>query len=336
MTKRALLVAVLMLLALSAVAAQQDADRILLRYRWVTGDEIVWNVESESSGEMVMRDLTKDPAAEQRMDLWMSTSMQIRLVVETVDEDGTATISLHTGKIEVDRTVSGQQQYIVVDPEAGTVTVNGEATAAPTGLISSLKGPFRMKMSARGEVLDMEMPAELEAMAALSGVNIAQWMRLNRQWQVAFPEEPIGVGHVWGGILEGPMGENAQANMTVVATYMLSGFDVVDGRECAVVEMMGAMDIPEPAADAATEAVEGAEGATPAIRTILGPGHFSVRGTVYFDAEAGAVVASTASNRIDLVRRTMGTAPGPEGQTRSIDAEIIMNDMKSESNITVE
>ncbi|MGI5817768.1 MAG: hypothetical protein ACOX9R_06680 [Armatimonadota bacterium] len=340
MTGRTLSGVLALLLAVGVVWAQDD-ERVLLRYHWNPGEEIVWDVTSETTGAMIMRDLTKDPVEETVTSVWNRVVMPITLFVENVDEDGNATVTYQMGVMEMDVEAEGRQQYIRIDPQAGTMTVDGEPAPVPEQMLAGMAGSFRMVISPQGEMIDMDVPEGLRALMGASGMDMEQWMKLSQGWAASFPEEPIGIGRVWGASMTPPLPVEGDAEgalappgeLTVL--YRLLGSRVVNGVECAQIEMLGVMDfetLPTPGADA----MPGVWGALDGVEMTIGPMNVSISGTIDFDSVGGRLIASDASVIMDMTQRVKGTIPAPEGaQDVEVDMEIITHDMKVNSRVEV-
>jgi len=84
--------AVLVLLMAAAAAWGQDDERVLLRYQWSEGEQIVWNVTTESTGMVLTRDLTRDLVEERATPIWSRVLVPLTLAVEEVDEDGSGKV----------------------------------------------------------------------------------------------------------------------------------------------------------------------------------------------------------------------------------------------------
>jgi len=326
-------VILLVLLAATCVAWGQEDEQFLLRYKWNAGEEITWNVVAETTGTVLVRDLTKDPVDENEVPIWSRVTMPMTLTVEGVDEDGNVTVLQEIGTMQMDIEAEGETKYIVMDPKAGTMTTDGEEQPLPEGTAAGMAGPFRIVISPRGEMLDMELPKGFGMMmGGLPGMDMDEWMKMSQGWAASFPEEAIGIGYVWGApmtppvAIEGEEGQEALGNMTVL--YRLLGVRRDGEAEVVQIEMLGAMDfetLPFPGIGAMP-----GEGGN--MEMTMGPMHVSISGTIDFDPEAGALVASDASIIMDMVQHMKGTVETPEG-VKEINTEIITRDMKVNSTV---
>lgn len=302
------------------VVAQQGAEGVVLRYDWTAGDEITLDVTSETSGTVLTRDLTKDPAQEQEIDVWSSATVPMTLSVEEVDAEGNGTITLELGTMEVDMTAAGQQQYVVVDPQARTMTVNGEPVPIPEQALDMMVASFTYVMSPRGEIIDMTLPPAFEMSMGMSGTAFTRWLQMSQGWQLVFPEEPVRTGYSWANTGAMPPGEDEAGAMDTTMVYTMSGMEEMQGARCARIEMAGVMQFDElPQELTGAQAMPGGANLT----SEIGPGHISIQGTIWFDPEAGQVVETDAQMMMDMRQRTHGTVEGPEGQ-QEIDMETIM------------
>ena len=338
---RVRMMAVAVLLATTCGAWAQDEEQFLLRYNWVAGDEIVWNVTSETTGTVLMRDLTKDPAEEKETSMWSGMTMPMTLTVEDVDEDGNATVLQTMGTMQIDVEAEGETKYIVIDPETGTMTADGEEQPLPEGSAAGMAGPFRIVISPRGEMLDMELPEGFGMMmGALPGVDMEKWMKMSQGWAANFPETPIGIGYVWGAPMTPPIAvegdvegdaEEAEAPLgDVTVLHKLLGVRRDGDVDVVQIEMLGAMDfetLPFPGA-----------GMTPGLggdmTMTMGPMHVSVSGIIDFDPQAGELLVSEATIIMDMVQHMQGTVETPEG-AKEVNTEIITRDMKVDTTVEV-
>jgi len=310
-------------------AAAQEGDRILLRNQWNAGDEITWQVTSETTGVVTMRDLTQDLVAETTTEVWTRVTMPMSLVIEAVDAEGNGTVSYRLGPIDVDTLQGGQQQYIQIDPEAGTMTVNGEEQPIPGQMVPGLLGDMKLVFSPRGELLDMTIPEGAGMGDFFGGMDMEQLMRLSQQSQMTFPEEPVSQGYSWAASTAAPFGEQPDAQFDSTAVLTLAGFETVDGVQCARLEMVGAMDIAE-----LPMGLGGGTGPVPeGMEMVIGPMHISMEGSFLFDLAAGKMVSGDYDMLMDMHQHITGTAEGPEGP-QAVDTEIIMRDLLIETTVT--
>jgi hypothetical protein len=336
--KRWTLIAAALVVAACAVCAQED-EQYLLRYKWDQGDQITWNVTSETTGTVIVRDLTKDPVKETQSPIWSRMMMPMTLTVEDVDAEGNATIVYEMGTMQMDIEAEGETMYICIDPEAGTMTVDGEAQALPPGAATGMSGPYRMVITPRGDVGEMELPEGLSAMmGGISGFDLDRWMKMSQGWAVAFPEEPVSVGHVWGAAMEPPLPLQADGDTDaappgdVAVLYRLLGARGLGDRQVVQIEMLGAMDFetfPMPMIGA----MPGGPGMEN-FQVSVGPMHISISGTIDFDPEAGELVASDVTVIMDMVQHMKGTVETPEGP-QEVDLETIVRDMTVDSTVEV-
>ncbi len=356
-------IVVLVALILACAAWAQDEERVLLRYQWNAGEEIVWDITSETSGTMVMRDLTKDPVEETETPMWTRVLMPMTLLVESVDEEGNGTVVYEMGTMQMDVQVEGKQSYIVLDPKASTMTVDGEESPLPPGAGAGMAGYYRMVISPRGDVLEMELPEGLGAMGLTGGADMSQWMRMSQQWSVAFPEEPVGFDYVWGAAFDMPLvalgavagdeeqdgehdhdgqgehgeegeheaGDDAPSLIAGSTLYRMAGTRLVADVDCVTLDMLSAMDIetmPVPMAGA----FGGTEGE--GMELAIGPMHMSISGGFDFDPAGGRMVGADTRVVIDMIQRIKGTVQTPEGE-QEMNMEMITRGMTIDSTIEV-
>jgi len=310
-------------------AAAQDADRVLLRYQWNAGDEITWQVVSETTGTVTMRDLTQDPVAETTTEVWTRATMPMSLVIEAVDADGNGTISYRLGPIDMDILQGGQQQYMRIDPEAGTMTINGEEQELPEHMMPGLLGDMKMVISPRGEMLSVHMPEGAGMGDFFGGMDMGQLLRMSQQTQMTFPEQPVSVGYSWGTSVAAPFGAEVSDTFDTTVVATMAGLENVDGVQCARIDMVGAMDIAE-----LPMGLGGGPGPLPeGMEMHMGPMHISIQGSSLFDPAAGKIVSVNATVLMDMDQHISGTAEGPEGP-QQVDSEISVRDMLIDTTVT--
>jgi len=314
------------------LAWSQDADKVLLRYKWQIGERAEWVVNSEMTGTVVTQDLTKAPPEETVTSISSTTTVPVYQTVEAVDEQGNGTISYQMGLIEVDwEAADGTVQHIVMDPVAKTMTVNGETTPTPPGTMPFGDEPMRMVVSPRGRVLESKMPAAMEQLFGTGGLSPTQAFDMMQSRQMELPEQPIGVGYTWTQTsaitTSTPPGEAEQGGgdpepppFSFAAAYTLMGFETVAGVECAQIETVGALDM--------TEAFQISQSTEQADLTIAaGPSHISLRGFVYFDPAAGRMVKTEMDMIMNSRQHVQGEAKTPEGP-QGVDMEATSDSMR--------
>ncbi len=334
MQRRAVIVALTVLLAVCGAWAQDD-ERVLLRYQWNAGEDLVWEVTAETTGTVITRDLTKDPVEETIVPVWTRMLMPITLSVESVDGEGNGTIVYKLGQMQMDVQAEGRQMYMVFDPETGTMTVDGEEVPMPEGMDAMMATTFRMVISPRGELVEMELPEGLEALMAGMGGNMMQWMRMSQQWSATFPEEPVGVDHVWSagpdeslaGLAAGPDGA-AAPGMSGSILYHMTGTRTVANADCVAIDMLGAMEIASLPTPAGMMGGMGGED----FEFTMGPMHLSMVGGYDFDAAAGKLVGGDIRIVMDMVQRMKGTMQTPEGP-QEMNMEVISRGMTVDTTI---
>lgn len=346
MARQILAVSLALLLALVA-CAQQDSDRVLLRYQWNAGEETVWQVNSETTGTVIVRDRTRDPVQEQAQDIWALATMPLTLTVEAVDDGGNATISYRLGVMEVDVAAQGEQQYVRIDPEPRTMTVNGQEQPLPEQMMAAILQPITMTMSPRGELLRVQLP-EGAPMGVWAGLDIARWMRMGQQCQATFPEQPVPVGYSWASSVPPPFettapgddeaerdaaagdaenGDNSLEGPAATMVFTLAGWETMEDVRCARVEMVGAMDLGRMAMPPGMTG----SGMMPAsLEGAMGPMHASLSGSFLFDPTAGKLVSTRMHMLMDIDQHISGTVETPEGE-RNIDTEIVIRDLLIET-----
>jgi hypothetical protein len=336
MSKRILTVLLAGLAALGAACAQDLGDRMLLRYKWNVGEQITWNVSIEAEGDLLMSDLTKQPAEEERVYMVRTMNMPIYQTIEVVDEGGNATVGSHIGLLDIGVSVGGRPaRCIVIDPEAKTMTVDGEQAPMPEAALGFLGAEFRMVMSPLGEVLKFDAPFAQGQLFDMAGISLGDFAQMNQASQIQFPAEPIQEGYTWAQTKElraAPTSEEQEGEdaedeaadaedeaaapppLAMTMVYTLEGFETVDDVNCAKVELVGAMDMREPFRVHST-----AGGADFTVET--GPAHVSMHGFIYFDPEAGCMVKSEVDSIMDVRQTTQGQVQAGD-QTRDVNLTV--------------
>jgi hypothetical protein len=331
MSKR-ILAAMFAVVISAGLAWSQDADKVLLRYKWQIGEQAKWVVNSEGTGTVVTQDLMKAPPEETVTSISSTSTMPMYQTVEAVDEEGNGTISYQMGIIEVDwEAADGTVQHIVMDPVAKTMTVNGETTPAPPTAMLFGDEPIRMVLSPRGRVLESTMPAAMEQLFGTGGLSPTHAFDMMQSQQMEFPEQPIGVGYTWTqtsaittsappGEAEQGAGDPEPPPFSFTAAYTLMGFETVAGVECAQIEAVGALDMTE--AFQITQSTEQVD-----LTIAAGPSHVSLRGFVYFDPAAGRMVKTEMDIIMNMRQHVQGEMKTPEG-TQGLDMESISDPMR--------
>lgn len=339
---RSRMIAVMLIVSVTICTAwAQDEERVLLRYQWNAGEEIVWDVVTETSGTMVMRDLTKDPVEETMLPIWSRVMMPMTLTVESVDDDGNGTVVYELGTMQMDVQAEGRQVYMEFDPATGAMTMDGQQMPVPGGMQAGMAGPYRMVISPRGEVLDIELPEGLAMMGLAGGADMTQWMKMSQQWSATFPEEPVYADYVWSTQFDAPLGTPAEEVAEGDAgdepagdgamVYCMTGTRLVGGVDCVTLDAMGAFDIETlPMTMGGVFAFMGGEG----FESSLGPMHLSMIGGFDFDAAAGRMMSGDVRVMIDMTQRMKGTIQTPDG-AQQINMEIITRGMTVDSTIEV-
>jgi len=339
MTKR-IVTAVTAAVVLTGLAWSQDlGERVLLRYKWNAGEQVTWRVTTEGGGDMLVQDLTKHPPQEQRINIFTVAYMPMYQTVEAVDEQRNGTVSYQMGPMEIDVQAAGQQQHMVMDPAANTMTVNGQQVPLPETMHAFLGQPMRMVMSPLGELIDYQVPFPFQQFFDMSQFSPGQFMQMSGNSQMQFPVEPVGVGYTWAQSSEIKLPTPAQQEnvqqqpleplpITMTMVYTLAGFEMVEGAHCANIEMVGAMDM--------TEAMTMKPPAPGADMTVqVGPSHYSMRGVTYFDYEAGSVVRAEVTMGMNMQQETRGQVTHA-GETHNIHTQMCFENFEFKVAITQE
>jgi len=311
------------LLITATVSPAQDLDgKVLLRYKWNVGQEVTLKVATDSEGDMLTTDMTKEPPEETAMYISQTVNIPLYQTIEAVDDEGNGTVAYQMGIIEMEMTTDDKPpQHIAIDPVAKTMTVNGEPTPMPKSGLGYFGGSFRMVMSPLGEVLSSEAPEAEGNPSDMMGLSPTQFAQMARTSQMQVPEDPIGEGYSWAQTVDlstpqpAQEGDNAHEEaaegtpITMTMVYTLVGFETIGEVECAKIEIVGAIDMSmtvSPPAEAADLTVQ------------MGPMHFSMRGFIYFDPKAGCVVKTEGAQIMELHQETQGQVKAG-GETHDIN-----------------
>lgn len=236
----------------------------------------------------------------------------------------------------MDIEAEGEQTYIRIDPQTGTMTVDGEEQALPEGTATGIAGPFSVVISPQGEVLEMHVPAGIATLAGPMGMDMSQWMRMS-QWQATFPQEAVGVGHVWAASMPPPIpGAEDVADEQALSPsgsllFRLADVRMVDGAQTAQIEMLGAIDF-ESLPMGGPGMMGGAEDAGN-LQVTIGPMHLSIVGTMDFDVEAGMVTVSQTTVIMDIVQHIEGTVTSPVGEQEQVNMEITTRSLTMDATV---
>ena len=162
-----------------------------------------------------------------------------------------------------------------------------------------------------------------------------QALKAMQQQPMVFPEQAIAIGYCWLNErdLTPPTAEEGEAPelppITQTMTYKLAGFEDVAGSECARIELLGVMEI----AGTLTMPLQAPnqEGTTK-----VGPAHFSISGTIWFDREAGQPLKMEVTMLLDVMQEVEGTVTVEEKtqdfhmQVELRDFEILLSAVRAE------
>jgi len=328
-------VSVVVGLIVLGMAAADAQPTWLMRYKWTEGESITWLVDLEARGAITTSGMGAVP---QTADISIVMHMSQDQTVEAVDPDGNATVLTEIGPMEMDVTlpVVGAQ-HITIDPKTGKVTAGGADVPAPDAVKRFLGRPFKHVLTPRGEVLEMELPFELADLMELGSTAPMQALKAMQQQPMIFPEQAIAPGYCWINRRDLPpkLPEGEQQTelppITQTVTYKLAGFEDVAGTECARIEMLGVMEI----GGVVTMPMQpraGGPGLPPQMpipqgTTKVGPAHFSISGTIWFDREAGQPLKAEAAMLLDVRQETEGSIT-VEGQQHDLHVQVELRDFE--------
>ena len=282
------------LLAISsiAVAAVRLPAEEPLRWKFAVGEKLDYSMVQEMN-----MSATAGPAGQ--LNTTMRQEMEMTWDVQGVDtKTGEAVIKQKFDRVKMKMTTP-----------AGGFEYDSKSEAAPTGLGAMIapmykamtNGEFEITMTARGEVKDVKIPAEvLEALknspgaAAMGDIASAEgFKKMISQGALVLPEAAPKDGETWATKVE--MNNPAVGKQTVETTYTYSGTKEVDGTTYAVIKPQLKMDFESKPAEAA----EG-QPKPPVPQLSMKIAEQSSDGEVLFNIEKGRLYSTTLQQKVTI------------------------------------
>lgn len=264
--------AVLYLLCALLITSADAHAATALRWKLAAGDQLDVQVAQTSKTETTVNNRTV------KMSLHMV--MEMKWLVESVDQEGTATISqMFTGvRIDMDAPSVGKVSF-----DTAQETKPGELTEGIAAAIGPLmKAKFSVQMSPRGEIIKVDIPKE--TIAAIKKASTTSKLRqllsvegitqLLQQSLAKLPEEAIDPDHKWSmkTTIASPLGQLNQTH-----NYVFSGMEQRGDKQVARIEVVTDLSL-EPSEETAAKKLS--------IKS------HKQSGSMFFDLEAGRFVAT--------------------------------------------
>jgi hypothetical protein len=211
---RVLFPAVLVIVAAVAVASAQADDT--LRWKFSKGEKLHYVVTQKTSSTAVV--------AGQKIETLMTQDIVTTWDVQDVDSSGSAVMDQTIDRIVF--AMTGPTGEIKIDTKKDEAGEGPAASVAP--LFKALAGnPCRLKMSARGEVSDVSIPAKLVDALKNAGPAAANnplfteegFKRMLTQASLVLPEGAVAKGQTWKVAKSIPMPMIGTMVMDNVYTY---------------------------------------------------------------------------------------------------------------------
>ena len=181
-------------------------ESVLLRLKFAPGETMRYRVYAKADGLVRMDMPIPIPMPEAQMPGQVPVDMVIQgegaAKVLRVDEAGAGRLSIKADSMSLKMNMFGQKlemslkggKYVV--KQDGEQVEAGKIPLAPAGeKIPFVQEPIEVKLSPRGQVLDLVIPGLEEVMATMmQGLSLEDLMKQ----QVLLPEEPLTVGQTWG------------------------------------------------------------------------------------------------------------------------------------------
>jgi hypothetical protein len=272
--------AVLVIFAADPACAEQ-----LLRLKFQPGE-----VRSDQLVQEMNQTLR--PAGEAPPVLITTTqTMDIRLKVESVDEQGTASVTQTIERIRISMQ-SAQGVLMDFDSAAGKEP-EGMAKMLTPMLDTMIKKPIRLRLTTRGEVREMKLPqGMLESLNKVGGGgqtgNLFTLDRIKQMSEIAvLPEGPVNPGQTW--TRKGTLKTPAVGDQIVESTYRYEGSETRNGK---VLEKINLSTVFKMEGDKK-------EGT-------IGIKEQQSQGTIFLDREAGRIVNSASTTKMKMEMEVFG------------------------------
>jgi hypothetical protein len=249
-----------------------------LRWKLKAGEALRYGFQQRSQAETTSAGKSTVVALEM--------SMQLAWLVDEVDTQGTATLTQSIEQLAVLMQVDSLTPVRYDSSEPAPASGPGKEIAE--GVAALIGGKYQVKLTARGEILSVELSESLRKM--LEGTKSGDLFtpeglsRIVRQSSVVLPEPTVGAGDTWETTQDQstPLG-----GLHVVTRYTHGGKDEMAGRSCEKITSTASIQLqPAPGAAMPTTLKESAQ-----------------TGTIWFDAAAGRFVKSALQQKLVTERK---------------------------------
>lgn len=282
-------------IVLGLLAAGPAQGQTLLRWKYKPGESLHY---------VMNQDMTQNiSGGETPVKVTTNVVMDMTLKVEAVDEKGVATLTQTLDRIHM-KTQAPQGMVVEYD-SASEKPPEGMAKMIAPMFQGIVKKPTTLKMTPRGEVLEVKLPQEVletlkkgpaggPAASMFSEEGMKQMMEI-----AVLPEEPVAPGATWTrkAVLSNP----ALGKETVETTFRYEGPENRNGQQLQKITT-----------DTRTKRAEEPGKEKP--KTPVEVKQQQAKGTIYFDAAAGHLAESISTMTMKL-EATFG------GQTMAQDIE---------------
>lgn len=211
---------------LAGLAQAQDAKT--LRWKFEAGEKLHYVMAQDINQKITSGDTPIEMKVNQTMDMTMS--------VESV-ADGVATI-----KQTIDRArmkMDGPQGMKIEYDSAAEKEPEGMGKMIATAFEAVVNKPFTVKMSPRGEVIELKVPEgmqeSLQKSAGGAGKMVSEQMLKQMSEISVLPEEAVGPGKSWNRKVEVDM--PGLGKQTIENKFTYQGMEQRDGKELAKIDV---------------------------------------------------------------------------------------------------
>ena len=299
----------LLVLVVLLAAVPANADDVLLRFKFVPQQELVYDFWMVGTGGMNIAGLPLAPEQGKmpgKLEMELEANASFRLPVTAVDEQGNGTLGLAMGPLSMQMQAMGRSFHMTMDLTKGTLEVDGESIPMPAGPMQQVLPSFEnlsWTISPRGKLVAISGLEELLTGGAAMPqmpmfANMAEFQKLMKEMPAWLPEAPVAVGDSWDMQVPLPLpGMGADPLPQFAIKYTLERLGEIDGHRIACIGFVGALEganllVPMPAGPAQQQ-----RGAAEDMNMALTE---TVDGQIYFDVDAGQVHSARGNVVIDV------------------------------------
>ncbi|MFA6450246.1 MAG: hypothetical protein WCX65_12300 [bacterium] len=274
MKTRAILAAFVLMLAATAASAEP----VLLRYKFSTGDVLIYALEATGAGKL-MTSVFKSAGDQKPMEtsevpVNMKVKMSLETDVESVDKNNIATVLTRVTAYKL--TQDGQD---VINLKAGDEKKETAGNGIASPLKDLYKNPIRMELDQRGVIKKISGLEKLSE--TLPQMDVAN---LFEQTQHQLPEKAVDVGDEWTQEMNLEMNAEKPGKQTKFRTrYKFIGYEEVKDLRCAKIRVDGDGDI--------SDILKTLMGEVETSNVKFNNMEIGYNGDLYFAADEGVLVA---------------------------------------------